>query len=91
MSSPRTKKAAPKAAKPSTKAAKPAIKASRAASKPASDEGMTGRDKANFIKAMMEGIAPKDASGKRPPIKVEAPKKVEILRKISAPTPVERK
>ena len=96
MSSPKATKAAPKRAaakspaKSSTKAAKPAGKASRAASKPASDEGMTGQDKANFIKAMMEGIAPKDESGKRPPIKVEKPKKVEILRKISAPTPVAR-
>jgi hypothetical protein len=52
---------------------------------PASDEGMSGQDKANFIKAMMEGVktkAGKDPREKAP--RAEKPKKVEILRKIPA-------
>ncbi len=74
MSSPKTTKA---------KAAKPAAKLVGAAGKPASDEGMSAKDKANFIKAMMEGLKPAAAA--------EPAKKVEILRKISAPVPVARK
>jgi hypothetical protein len=51
----------PKAAKAPTVKAAPAAKPSARAAKPASDEGMTRQDKANFIKSMMEGIKPKDA------------------------------
>lgn len=96
MSSPKGAKpkvAKPMAAKPAP-AGKPASagKTARAA-KPASDEGMTARDKANFVKAMLEGIKPKDApkkaaAGKSAP--AEAPKKVEILRRIPAASRVAR-
>ena len=84
MSSPRTGKSGP--AKPAKSI--PGVKVPRGADKLASDAGMSGKDKANFIKAMMEGVTPKTAASakatreaRRPP---EAPKKVEILRKIPA-------
>jgi hypothetical protein len=75
----------PKAAKAPTVKAAPAAKPSARAAKPASDEGMTRQDKANFIKSMMEGIKPKDAPKTKAKAPVEPLKKVEILRKISAP------
>jgi hypothetical protein len=82
MSSP--KSALTKPGKAKTSAASPAKAAPRAVkAKPASDDGMTGQDKANFIKAMMEGVGSKGAAKRSAP--AEAPKKVEILRRISAP------
>ena len=78
MSSPKIAKAKSPAAKTGKKAA--------AAALPASDAGMTRQDKANFIKSMMEGIKPKGAA--KPKAPAEQPKKVEILRKISAPVKV---
>ena len=59
------------------------------AKKAASDDGMTGADKANFIKAMMEGVKGKTAASKTKTkakaAPVEKPEQVEILRKIPAP------
>ena len=94
MSSPDT--GSRKTAKPGT--AKTA-KIGKAAAKPAAtkrarpvdSDGLTGEDKANFVKAMWEGVTPKGAkatggtktSGRSKP-KEDGPK-VEILRKISAP------
>ena len=75
----------PKVAKAKTPAAMSGKKAT-AVARPASDEGMTRQDKANFIKSMMEGIKPKGAAKAKAP--AEQPRKVEILRKISAPTKV---
>jgi hypothetical protein len=77
---------------PAKKKAAPGTRVARGAEKFASDAGMTAQDKANFIKAMAEGLKPKGA--KAPKAKApgaEEPKKVEILRKIpgaqSAPRP----
>ena len=85
MSSPRS--AQDKPAKPAR--AVPGTKVPRGADKVASDAGMTGKDKANFIKAMMEGVKPKaaanPAAGKSGAAKGEKPVTVEILRKIPAP------
>lgn len=53
--------------------------------KPASDEGMSGLDKMNFIKAMADGIKTKAAKEPREKTRrAEKPAKVEILRKIPA-------
>ncbi len=92
MSSPRTSKDKP--AKPAR--AVPGAKVSRGVDKVASDAGMTGKDKANFIKAMMEGVkpkaaapaAPKPRAGKSGAAKGEKPVTVEILRRIPAPVKV---
>ena len=86
MSSP--KASGPKSA--SAKTARPAAKAARGADKPASDAGMSGADKANFIKAMMEGVGPKKgASAPKKRAAPEKPRTVEILRKIPGPSRIE--
>ena len=80
MSSPRPPRASTRSAAPA------ASKSTPKARKPASDEGMSKQDKANFVKAMMEGLPPRD--GKTAAKTAEAPRPhVEVLRKISAPEP----
>jgi len=84
MSSPKVGKTA-KAAKPA-KAKKAEAHASVEAS------ALVGEDKVHFVKAMWEGVPPKGAKAKAAkPAKAKAEKapKVEILRKISAPTRVQ--
>jgi hypothetical protein len=78
MSSPKSEKT--KTVVKAKPAASPA-KAVGRADQPASDAGMTGEDKVNFIKAMWEGVG--GTNGKKDA--APEPKKVEILRKISAP------
>jgi len=83
----------PKAAgrkSPPSKNAKPAARGARP-ELPASDAGMSGQDKAVFIKAMMEGVPVKGAAGSAPKKRAAPakPKTVEILRKISAPSRME--
>ncbi len=56
----------------------------------ASDAGMSGQDKANFIKAMMDGVKPKAAAGAKTKPAAVKPKKVVLLRKIPAPVRVTR-
>jgi hypothetical protein len=92
--------AAKSASKPSAKSsakasAKPAKKpASKPRTRSVDSEGLTGEDRASFVKAMWEGVSRE--SGKvtaRGPAKkpeAEAPK-VEILRRIPAPTVVPSK
>jgi hypothetical protein len=82
MSSPKGQKARPAA----PKAATPVAKVARRVAKPASDEGMSGQDKANFIKAMMEGVGGANGKAKKSLATPagEQPKRVEILRKIPA-------
>ena len=101
MSSPKVGKTAKPAAKakaaPAKTAAKPvkARKAEPHASVEAS--ALVGEDKVHFVKAMWEGVPPKGAKAKAAkPAKAKAEKakaekapKVEILRKISAPTRVQ--
>ena len=95
MSSPdtSTRKAKSGAKKPPAK--KPAKKA--AAKKPATkrsvkrdSDGLSGQDKAHFVKAMWEGISTKGAKGKKAAPKKAAEKtpapQVEILRRIPAAT-----
>jgi hypothetical protein len=95
MSSPETstRKAKGSAKKPPAK--KPAKKAAakKAASKRAvkrDSDGLSGQDKAHFVKAMWEGISTKGAKGKKPSAKKAAEKapapQVEILRRIPAAT-----
>jgi len=75
----------PKTAKVGRASATPRKRLPRGGAKPASDEGMSKQDKANFIKAMAEGLSPKGAAkAKTAPNGSQTPVKVEILRKIPA-------
>jgi len=94
MSSPETstRKAKSGAKKPPAKKAAKKSAAKKVATKRAvkrDSDGLSGQDKAHFVKAMWEGISKKDAKGKKPAKKAAektpAPQ-VEILRRIPAMT-----
>jgi len=94
MSSPETSTRKPKSSAKKPPAKKPAKKAAakKAASKRAvkrDSDGLSGQDKAHFVKAMWEGISTKGTKGKKPAKKAaeKAPApQVEILRRIPAAT-----